>query len=138
MLTQDLHECGQYPKGGLSHRYDDNDRLVLVGKTEPVAITADLSPSPYTQLIQDPGFLLNCTFLNMAIPTVAGIQLFKEGSIGDEFSTLFGRAKIDIEEQEFPFGIRPINIGKGESALKLKPSWGTKSIRFDIQSRNGV
>jgi len=122
-------------KGIFSHKYNENGNLVIIGKTLPLSLSVKLSPSPYSQLIKDPGFLINCTLLNMVIPTVAGAQLLKEGSLGDEFSTLFGRAKIDIEEQEFPFVIQPITIGNNDESFKLVPKWGDKLIKFDFESK---
>lgn len=119
-------------KGAISHRYDQEGNLVLVWITEPVKISANLSPSPYSQLIQDPGFLLNCTFLNMAIPAVAGTQLFKEGSFSDELSTLFGHAKYELESQEIPLTIRPVEIGRGKQKVRLNPKWLKKAIRFEL------
>ncbi len=76
---------------------------------------------------------MNCTLLNMVIPTVAGIQLFKEGSIGDEFSTLFGRAKIELKEKQFEFKLQPVSVGDEDTALKLVPEWKKEVIRFNVQ-----
>ena len=130
-----FHDKNFIIKGALSYKYDENDSLVFIGKTEQIQLNAKLSPSPYSQLIQDPGFVLNCFFLNLAIPTVAGVQLLKEEGISDEFSTLFGRAKIEIREQEFPFTLRPINVGIGKNSLKLVPKLGEKSIKFLIKKK---
>ncbi len=49
------HNPNQYFEGGIAHKHKDGV-LTLIGKTKPVNLTANLSPSPYSQLIQDQDF----------------------------------------------------------------------------------
>jgi hypothetical protein len=126
-------------KGVISHRKDPEGNLQIVVTTEEQKIKhIKLDPSPYEQLIADPGFVLNCTFLTMAIPTVAGAQLlsqkvFNKGKVNDSLKTMFGRGSFTMKSKEYPFTIKPIKIGKKDDNLALKPKWGNKLIRFDLK-----
>lgn len=114
-------------------RKNDKGGIELVAVTEPQLIKASLSPSPYQQLVDDDGFNLNCTFLSIGLPIVAGTQLLKEGRLGDGLASMFGRARITLDSQEFKFEIQPIDISLMESNIRLLPEWEEKSIGFTVK-----
>jgi hypothetical protein len=89
-----------------------------------------LNPSPFNQLVSDPLFVLNCSFLTMAMSAVAGEELLRRGDIPSYLKPMFGEVSYEIKPQEFKFPIKPISIGKDNFAITVKPKWRDKTIDF--------
>lgn len=106
----------------------DDNILLLKAKTDPTNLKINLSPSPYFELIKDPGFLLNCSLLNMAMPVIAGVKLLKKDTV--PLQAMFGRVEYKAKSQEVEIKIKPIKIGDDQLNYELVPAWGDKVIGF--------
>lgn len=122
-------------QGNISIQPHSDDTLNLVATIQPTKIRANLNPSPYSQLIKDPGFSLNCTFLSMTMNTIAGIDLLSRGQFTDKFDTLFGRFHHETKEFEIPLTLNPIKIGEDEHAIHMIPFIGKHTIGFRLKQK---
>lgn len=109
-----------------------NNSITLKAVTDPVIAQVNLMPPPYFQLIQDPLFILNCSFLTMAMPTIAGVELLAKKDVPDALKLMFGELQINIESKEFDIEIKPVSIGIGDNKLILKPTINPKTIGFEL------
>ncbi|WP_261858916.1 hypothetical protein [Photobacterium sanguinicancri] len=111
------------------------NKLKLVITTRELELQdIELSPAPYKQLVTDPKFALNCSFLTMAMPVLAGAdllnkELITKGDPNNELQTMFGRANYTVESEELSISIKPIELGMDRS---LSPSVGEKAIYFTL------
>lgn len=114
----------------IEHRKVHDTLLLLKAITPNTTAKIKLTPSPYYQLIKDPGFVLNCSFLTIGMPTFAGIQLLREKDLPEELKIMFGRANVEIKSNVINIPISPIKVGKGRKEVVLMPSYNKKFIGF--------
>jgi len=121
----------------LSVEKDQNGGLFLTGATQKEIIDMDLKPIPYLQLVNDPGFVLNCTLMTMAMPAIAGVQLLRDKDIPKPLKAIFGDYEIEIDSKSFRLPLRPVTIGDDEGFnLTLNHNWTASYIGFDVEKAN--
>jgi hypothetical protein len=110
----------------------NNNSITLKAVTDPVAVHVKLMPPPYFQLIQDPLFVLNCSFFTMAMPAIAGGSLLTKNDVPDSLKLMFGELSVNIEPKEFNFEINPVSIGAGDNIIELRPAINDRTIGFEL------
>lgn len=126
-----VSENSQTFTANISTAHGPNNSITLKAITAPVTVNVNLKPSPYDQLIHDPLFVLNCSFLTMAMPVVAGEELLVKGDI-KPLKLLLGELEVNIEPREFNIEIKPVSIGIGDNKIILKPAISAKTIGFEL------
>nr|VFK80915.1 MAG: hypothetical protein BECKSD772D_GA0070982_11784 [Candidatus Kentron sp. SD] len=129
--TASYSEANRTLSAQLGIKHNNDKTLLLEAVTEAEEVEIELSPSPYLRLIQDPGFVLNCSVLNMAVPAFAGVKLLQ----GDDvpLKAMLGRVKLESKSTEIKIPIQPIKIGDDEISYELIPMWEKNTISFTLQ-----
>lgn len=111
---------------------DNTGKPALLITTAAMNIQGTLTPPPYQELLDNPGLLFDCTFLTMAIPTLAGTHALAGGHLGEDLGSMLGHLNIDLHPQELPISLKPIAIGKHKNSLELHPRLGHHALIFTL------
>ena len=113
------------------HQNDNQGGIILTGKTEHEIIDADLKPIPYKQLVNDPGFVLNCSLMSLAMPLISGVQLLRGKDIPNSLKAIFGDYDIKIDSKSFNILLKPVKIGSNKGLnFVLNPIYKENYIGF--------
>lgn len=102
--------------------------LALEIVTDEKRLDVDLHPSPYALLVEDPGFALNCSFLAVALPIVAGVELLRKGDVPPALAPIFGDFEVPLRSQTHTLRIGALNL----DGLRLMPIWTDAHLGFRV------
>jgi len=108
-----------------------DDKLTLIATTKQETLNLKLRPIPYVQLVEDPGFVLNCSFLSIAMPLFTGAQILREKDIPEYLEAImFGKVKLEVKSNSFELPINSVKIGENGSEYIFLPAMKDNYIGF--------
>lgn len=94
-------------------------------------VNVSFSPTPWQQMVSDPTFVANCTFLTIALPSVAIASAIRGGEPPKGVDELvYGRTEIDVPSRTFGFTVKPVSMEVGPQTLLLYPAATPLAIGF--------
>ena len=111
-------------------RPDGHMLLKGIGETDFQTLT--LLKSPFSQLIQNKDFSLECTYQGMPMSSISAQELLNKKDIPYALNIMLGEMELNFDEEEFTFVISPVRLNR---ETVLYPIMEDKSIGFTQQGK---
>lgn len=101
--------------------------MVLKGISKPYMMKIELESTPYENFISNDDLLLNCSFMNMSLPSLTKGTFLKAKEVPKELRAVIGEIELKFEVETLSFVISPVKL---DTDTILFPMMDSKAIVF--------